>query len=92
MNKKVNLLMEIPPRNDITMDELKSAMESLGFKWRHCKSSHVVFMHKDRHELYTVVPTPHNGKKVIKEAYIKIIQQLIKQLEEYKEGESNEKS
>lgn len=82
MNKYIDKIKESPPRNDITMDELKTAMTSLGFKFRNCSGSHVVFMHKERHDLYASVPSPHGGKKGIKPVYIKNIQKLIEELEE----------
>ena len=82
MNKNVELVKEVPPRNDIKMTELISAVEALGFKTRNGKGSHVVITHKEQKELFTVVPSPHGGNNCVKKCYIKQIQELIKQLEE----------
>ena len=82
MNKNVELIKEKPPRTDIKMKELISAMESLGFNYRNKGGSHVVFQHNRQKDLITVVPIPHGGSNCVKQCYIKNIQQMIELIEE----------
>lgn len=80
MSKNTELIREMPPRNDIKMDELISAMRQFGFLVRFAKGSHVIFKHPIKTYLYTVVPIPHGGSNCVKVIYIKKIQSLLREL------------
>ena len=81
-NKIRNRIMSIPPKRDITVEELDKFLRQNGFELsRTAKSSHPLYVHKKYKDLIVGFANPH-PRKEIKINYIKNIQSVIEMLEE----------
>ena len=84
-NKCVERLLVRPPLCTITMKELLSAMESLGFVVENVRGSHYKFSHPQCSEVtIPIIPKPHGGSNEVKRAYIRHIQDAIVEINERK--------
>ncbi len=81
MSKKVKLLkkfLEIPPKKNLTFDELETLLLSCGYIKLEGKGSAVKFYHKDKDNLINLhKPHPQN---ILKVYLVKQIQQKLKEV------------
>lgn len=85
-DKLINKIREKPPRNDITFDEVCSALSELDFSVKRIKGSHAIFKSKDYPEIhFDSVPIPHGGSNCVKRGYIKNIQKMLEEIDELRD-------
>lgn len=79
MSKKDKLLkkfLSTPVRNDLTFDELKTLLISLGFEVKEGKGSRVKFFHTEK-KLMISMHKPHPRPELCEE-FIRDLQQILK--------------
>lgn len=79
MSKKEKLLLKfltVPVRNDLTFNELKYLLLSLGFEFKEGKGSRVKFLHKER-KLIVSTHKPHPSPELC-EDFIRDVQQILR--------------
>jgi hypothetical protein len=82
MSKKEKLLLKfltVPVKNDLTFDELKTLLLSLGFEYKEGKGSRVKFFHKER-KLIVSTHKPHPRPELC-EDFIRDVQQILRVFE-----------
>lgn len=86
-NKCVDKLLTVPPLCTITMNDLLSALKTMGFIVESINGSHYKFSHPACPEVVIpVVPKPHGGKKEVKRGYIRNIQESIIEINDRREN------
>jgi len=81
VSKKEKLLKKfntVPPRSDLTYDELKTLLESLGYKKIEGSGSRVKFFNEEIRDLI-LLHKPHPGN-IINKATIKDVQKKLKNI------------
>lgn len=86
-NKHVDDILVTPPLKTITMKELLSALNALGFVVKTINGSHYKIGFPQCPEVVIpIIPKPHGGKNEIKRDYIRKIQNAIIEINERKKN------
>ena len=76
-------IMCIPPKRDITFEELDLFLRNNGFILkRNAQSAHPMYAHNKYKELTAEFAKPHGNTNEVRPTYIKNIQRVIEQLED----------
>lgn len=76
--KLINRIMTVPPRSDITYDELQTLLVSLGYKKIEGSGSRVKFFNMEARDLI-ILHKPHPGN-IINKATVKDVQKKLENI------------